>query len=65
MKFFKLGDYAMSWSTQVLAVLTAGATLEHFTGLVTQVLPQQYHGIAVAVISGIGLVLRAIKQGGK
>lgn len=65
MKFFKLSDYARSWSVQALALLTTGAVVDHFTGIVTAIVPEDYKGIVVAVIGAVTMVLRAIKQENK
>lgn len=65
MRFFKFSDYARSWSTWVLGAFTAGPILDHFTGIISAVVPAQYQPVVVSVLGAVGMVLRAIKQGGK
>lgn len=65
MKFFKFSDYIRSWSTWVLGAFTAGPVLDHFTGIISAIIPPQYQSIATAVLGAVGLVLRAIKQENK
>lgn len=65
MKFFKFSDYIRSWSTWVLGLFTVTPVADHFTGIVSAIIPPQYQHIAVAVLGAIGMVVRAIKQGDK
>lgn len=65
MRFFKFSDYARSWSTWVLGAFAAGPVLDHFTGIISAVVPTQYQPVVVSVLGAVGMVLRAIKQGGK
>lgn len=64
MEFFKIKDLLKSWSVWGLGLLTSAPVIDHFTGLISAVVPAEYQAIAVSIVSAITLVARAIKQKG-
>lgn len=62
MQFFKFKDYAKSWSTWVLGLVTVTPVLNDETGLITSVIPEKYQPLAISILGAIGLIVRAIKQ---
>nr|DAT05466.1 MAG TPA: hypothetical protein [Caudoviricetes sp.] len=64
MQFFKLKDLLKSWSVWGLGLLTSAPVIDHFTGLISAVVPAEYQAVAVSVVSAITLIARAIKQKG-
>ena len=64
MQFFKLKDLLKSWSVWGLGLLTSAPVIDHFTGLISAVVPAEYQAVAVSVISAVTLIARAIKQKG-
>ena len=65
MKFFKFSDYIRSWSVWVLGAFAITPVFDHFTGIVTELVPAEYKPLAVLALGTLGLIVRAIKQGGK
>lgn len=64
MRFFKLKDLLKSWSVWGLGLLTSAPVIDHFTGLISAVVPAEYQAVAVSVVSAVTLIARAIKQKG-
>lgn len=64
MQFFKLKDLLKSWSVWGLGLLTSALVIDHFTGLISAVVPAEYQAVAVSVVSAVTLIARAIKQKG-
>lgn len=64
MQFFKLKDLLKSWSVWGLGLLTSAPVIDHFTGLISAVVPAEYQAVAVSVVSAVTLIARAIKQKG-
>lgn len=54
-------DFSKAYSTKYLTAITIISALEAFVGSLESVYPTKA-AIALAVLSGIGLVLRAIPQ---
>lgn len=62
LEFFKINDYLRSWSTWVLGAFVGGPILDHFTGIISALVPVQYQPLVISILGTIGLILRAIKQ---
>lgn len=54
-------NFSKAYSTKYLTALTVLSGLEAFVGVLESIYPKEA-AIAMAILSGIGLVLRAIPQ---
>ncbi|MBE2895706.1 hypothetical protein HPC38_02280 [Pasteurellaceae bacterium HPA106] len=62
MQFFKFKQLAQSWSVWVLSILAVFPVISDNWEAFSKLIPEQYHGTVISVLSVAGILARAVKQ---